>query len=149
MASSLANLLYHIVFSTKGRQPLVTEDLREPLFRYIGSIVLKHRGILLEIGGMPDHLHCLVKCPPSLAMSSMLRAIKSDSSAWVSRRHPDRFFAWQRGYGAFTVSASQVEVVRRYIRNQEAHHGQWSFEEEYLQMLERHGVEYDERFLWN
>jgi len=148
MASTLTNLLYHLVFSTKDRLPLITADIREPLYKYIAGIIRNQGGTLIEIGGMPDHVHCLARLPANKAVSDMLRAIKSDSSGWVNRERPKDRFAWQAGYGAFTVSQSQAEVVQKYIQRQEEHHRVRSFKEEVLEMLEKHGVEYDERYLW-
>ena len=147
MPSTLSNLLYHVVFSTKGRLPLISQSLQEPLYKYVGGIIRNQGGTLIQIGGMSDHVHLLAQFPPRLALSDMMRAIKSDSSAWVNREQPKDRFAWQTGYGAFSVSQSQVEVVRRYIRGQEEHHRCKTFEEEFRGLLEKHGVDFDERYL--
>ena len=149
MASTLTNLLYHVVFSTKGRMPLIRSEIREPLYRYLGGIVRNQKGKLIEIGGVADHVHLLVRFPASRAVSDMLRDLKSDSSKWLNRERPRDRFAWQTGYGAFTVSQSQVGTVRRYIRGQEEHHRRHSFKEELLGLLKKHGIEYDERYLWD
>ncbi len=98
---------------------------------------------------MPDHIHCLVRFPARKSVSDMLRAIKSDSSSWVNHERPGDRFAWQTGYGAFTVSPSQVENVSLYIRTQEEHHRDRSFQTEFLSLLKKHSVEFDERYLWD
>ncbi|MEM7587790.1 MAG: IS200/IS605 family transposase [Acidobacteriota bacterium] len=149
MASTLTNLLFHIVFSTKSRLPLITGDIQEDLYRYIGGILRNQGGKLLEIGGMPDHVHLLVRLPARESLSNLLRAIKSDSSGWINREWRDQRFAWQSGYGAFTVSQSQVDRVRHYIRTQEEHHRGRSFEDELRVLLQHHEVEFDERYLWD
>ena len=149
MASTLTNFLYHVVWSTKGRAPLITDDIKEPLYMYIGGIIRNQGGKAIEIGGMPDHVHCLVRFPARKAVSDILRAIKSDSSGWVNRERSSDRFAWQTGYGGFTVSQSQVDKVRRYIRTQEEHHRERSFKSELISLLRKHGVDYDERYLWD
>ncbi len=149
MASTLTNLLYHIVFSTKGRAPLISDDIKEPLYKYMAGIIRNQGGKTIEIGGMPDHVHCLARFPARKSVSEMLRAIKSDSSSWVNQEKPSDRFAWQTGYGAFTVSQSQVENVAHYIRTQEEHHRERSFQTEFLNLLKKHDVEFDERYLWD
>ena len=136
-------------FSTKGRTPLIGDTIKEPLYKYMGGIIRNQGGKMIEIGGMPDHVHCLARFPARTAVSDMLRAIKSDSSGWVNHERPGDRFAWQTAYGAFTVSQSQVENVRQYIRSQEEHHRDRSFKMEFLSLLEKHGIEYDERYLWD
>ena len=149
MASTLTNLLYHVVFSTKGRLPLITGEIRDPLYRYIGGIIRNQGGTLIEIGGVADHVHLLARFPASKAVSDMLRDVKSDSSGWINQERRHERFGWQTGYGAFTVSQSQVRTVRRYIRRQEEHHRRTSFKEELIALLEKHEIEYDERYLWD
>jgi putative transposase len=149
MPASFTNLLYHIVFSTKDREPLITEDRQSRLYEYIGGIIRKHGGIALEINGMPDHLHLLAKLRPDEALSSVMRDLKANSSGWMHKLFPDmRDFGWQNGYGAFTVSASELERVSRYIRLQQDHHLEMSFQDEYISLLRKHGIEFDERYLW-
>ncbi len=149
MPSSYTHLLYHFVFSTKERQPLITPRLQAELYPYMGDIVREQRGILLDIGGMPDHVHLVVRMRPDIAVAAMLRLVKANSSKWASER-PDLTteFAWQVGYGAFTVSASQVSALRQYVQTQEEHHHKQTFQEEFVALLKKHEVEYDERFLW-
>jgi putative transposase len=150
MASTLTNLLYHVVFSTKNREPIITAPIRGKLFQYIGGIVRGEGGTLLEIGGTPDHVHLVMRLKSEPSVATMIKIIKSKSSKWLNEQpvRPGRF-EWQRGYAAFTVSASQLERVRVYVRNQEKHHRRKTFQEELRALLYRHGVEFDERYLWD
>ena len=148
MAGTYTNLLYHLVFSTKNRQPWIAPEIEEELYRYVGGIVRGEGGTLLEVNGMPDHVHLLVKLKPARAVSEILQHIKGNSSKWLNEtKMRVRKFGWQDGYAAFTVSESQV-AVRRYIQNQKSHHRRTSYEDELLALLNKHGVEYDERYLW-
>lgn len=150
MASTLTNLLYHLVFSTKHRDPIITPDLRDPLYAYIGGIIRSEGGILLEAGGMPDHIHLVTKFKPDTSVSDMVQVFKAKSSKWVNEM-PGRStrFAWQTGFGGFTVSESQLPTVRRYVQTQEEHHRKVTFQEEYLALLKRHRIEYDERYVFD
>jgi REP element-mobilizing transposase RayT len=150
MASTLTNLLYHLVFSTKHRHPTITKAIRDDLYAYIGGIVRGEGGVLLEIGGMPDHVHLVVRFKAEPSVATMLKIIKSKSSKWLNAKpkRPGRF-EWQRGYGAFTVSASQLDKVRAYVRNQERHHRRQTFQDEFRELLRRHGIEFDERYIWD
>ncbi len=148
MATTFSNLLYHIVFSTKNRIPLIHAELREPLYEYMGGILRGEGGILLEIGGIPDHVHLLAKIKPDIAIAMMIKNVKGKSSKWVNaEKNLDHHFEWQEGYGAFSVSASHVDKVRQYIRNQEKHHRRVPFRDELIALLNRHGISYDERYL--
>jgi putative transposase len=150
MGSTYSSLAYHVIFSTKGREPLISAGLRAELYPYIGGILRGHRCILLEIGGMPDHLHLAVRAKPDIAVAELVRLVKANSSKWVNERASDRGrFAWQSGYGAFSVSLSQLPGVCGYIREQEEHHRTRTFQEEYVEFLRRHGIEFDERYLWD
>jgi REP element-mobilizing transposase RayT len=150
MAGTYTNLLYHLVFSTKGRFPLVTRELQPELYAYVGGIVRGEGGVLVEIGGMPDHVHLLAKFKPTAAVAEMLRLVKGSSSKWVNEeKFKARKFGWQDGYAAFSVSESQVDAVREYIRTQEVHHRGLSYQDEFRALLDRHGIEYDERYLWD
>lgn len=150
MPSTYTNLLYHIVFSTKERIPLITKDHQEELYKYIGGIIRAEGGVQLGIGGTSDHIHILARIKPAISVSDMLGKIKSNSSKWANdHKMKMRKFGWQEGYAAFTVSESQVPSVREYIRNQEQHHRRQTYQEEFLALLERHGIEYDSRYLWD
>ncbi|HYN19552.1 MAG TPA: IS200/IS605 family transposase [Thermoanaerobaculia bacterium] len=148
MATTFANLLYHVVFSTKNRLPSIRTEIREPLYEYMGGILRGEGGVLLEIGGMPNHVHLLTKLKTDVAVSVMVQKVKAKSSKWLNERHgsPERF-EWQAGYGIFSVSASLAEKVRRYIREQEEHHRRVSFRDELVTLLKRNGITYDERYL--
>ncbi|CAN5468446.1 IS200/IS605 family transposase [soil metagenome] len=149
MSQSFTNLIYHIVFSTKNRQPLITVETEPRLYEYIGGIIRNKGGIALEIGGMSDHLHVLAKLRPDDSLSNVLRDLKANSSGWMHKIFPDmKDFSWQNGYGAFTVSASQIEKVREYIANQKKHHRKiGSFRDEFIKLLQANKIEFDEKYL--
>lgn len=148
MANTFTNLLYHIVFSTKDRTPLIHGEMRERLYEYMGGIIRGERGVLLEIGGVPDHVHLLTKLKSDMAVAEMVRLVKSNSSKWWNELDDTKaHFEWQTGYGAFTVSESQVRKVRSYIQTQESHHAKVSFRDELITLLKKHGIEYDEQYL--
>jgi REP element-mobilizing transposase RayT len=149
MSKAYTNLIYHFVFSTKDRRPIITADRQERLYEYIGGIIRNLGGIPLGINGVDDHVHVLSKSRPDKAVSDVLRDLKANSSGWMHDVFPDvAHFAWQRGYGAFSVSASQIEVVQRYIANQKVHHARQSFEDEFIALLRKNGVDFDEKYLW-
>jgi REP element-mobilizing transposase RayT len=148
MATSLTNLLYHIVFSTKERVPLIEDGLRESLYEYIGGIVRGQRGVLLEIGGMPEHVHLLVKLKADLAVATAVRFVKSNSSGWINEnRKIQGRFEWQAGYFGVTVSESRVAELRRYIQTQQEHHARISFEDELKKLVKKHRIAFDEEYL--
>ena len=150
MPHALVNNRVHVIFSTKGRESLVTSPLREELYAYIGGILRGHQGALLEIGGMPDHLHLVICLVPNTSVAEIVRLVKANSSKWVNER-PERVgrFAWQSGYGAFSVSLSRLATVRKYVRCQEDHHRTKTFQEEFVEFLRRHQVEFNEDHLWD
>ena len=149
MAQSYCNLIYHLVFSTKGRQGWLNDQIRTRTHEYLGGAVRSENEIALIVNGTPDHVHILARLRQDKSVSDVLRDIKSNSSGWIHRMFPQASqFSWQAGYGAFTVSPSQVEKAYRYIREQEEHHRTMSFEEEFVSLLKAHGIEYDERYLW-
>jgi len=142
-------LFYHILFSTKQRRPLLAGDALSRTCRYIGGIARKLQGQVLLANGMPDHVHLAASIPATMAVADFVRAVKANSSAWAHQQFPDlRDFAWQDGYAAFTVSPSLLPQVKQYIENQAEHHRKLSFQEELVALLEKHGVEYDERYIW-
>ncbi len=148
MPSAYTQNFYHMVFSTKHRIDLISPDLEERLYPFMGGILRDLRCSLFEIGGMPDHVHLLVRYRADLCHSDMLRHIKGRSSKWVNETFAGRGFAWQEGYGGFTVSKSAVDGVRAYIADQKEHHKSMDFRTEYLELLRRHGVEFDEAELF-
>ncbi len=149
MAHTFTNLLTHIIFSTKERCPFIDTELKAPLLAYMSGIVRELRGTTLTINGTADHVHFLLRLPPTLSLADAMRVIKTNSSRWVHAHWPScSTFGWQTGYGAFSVSQSAVGEVVRYIAGQEEHHRQVSFQEELITYLKKHGIEYDERYLW-
>jgi REP element-mobilizing transposase RayT len=150
MAETYSSLYVHFVFSTKDRQPMLRAGLRKRVWRYIGGIVREEEMKAIEIGGTADHIHALVSVAPTVAPAEVVKIVKSKSSKWINESLglPCRF-EWQEGYGAFSVSCSQVDKIVDYIRNQERHHGKKSFQEEYLGFLKKHGIEYDGRYIWS
>jgi putative transposase len=142
MAGTYTKLYYHIIFSTKNRQPFIAPSIEEELHKYIAGVVRGIGGSCIEINGIPDHLHLLTILPPKIAVSDALRDIKANSSKWIHESKPEsKSFAWQDGFAAFTVSKSQVEPVQEYIREQKQHHAQKDFKSELLSLLVRHDVE--------
>jgi REP element-mobilizing transposase RayT len=149
MPQSFACLHYHLIFSTKDRRPLITPDLQPRLYEYIGGILRDTESALLAAGGMPDHVHLLVRLDKQLSISDALRVIKTNSSKWVHETFPEHAaFAWQSGYAAFTVSLSGLPEVKAYLAGQAEHHRMRSFQEEFIAFLKKHGLEYDEKYLW-
>ncbi|HEY6249820.1 MAG TPA: IS200/IS605 family transposase [Candidatus Angelobacter sp.] len=149
MSRTYTNLLTHIVFSTKNREPLIEDDLKSELHAYLGGLTRALKGKAYAVHGMPDHIHMLISLPPSVSISEALQFIKANSSGWVHDKWPQRSsFAWQLGYGAFSVSRSNVHTVVRYIQNQERHHRTRTFKQELVYFLRKHEIEYDERYIW-
>lgn len=149
MASTHSNLTFHIVYSTKYRRATITDQIRPRLYEYIGGIIREEKGSQLDIGGMPDHVHILARLSPSIAVSDVLRVVKTNSSKWVNESFSlPQPFAWQRGFGAFSVSMSEIPRVTDYIKNQATHHAQRSFKDEYRALLRRHGIEFQEQYLF-
>ena len=149
MANTYTALFYHIVFSTKNRVPFIKHDIEERVWEYVGGVARHHKMTALQVGGIEDHLHVLVMAPATLSPSEMAQWLKSDSSKWIHEEFPDlQDFGWQDGYGTFTVSKANVPSVVGYIQNQRAHHQKQSFQEEYVEFLERSSIEYDKRYLW-
>ena len=146
MGHSYTRLSCHIICSTKNRAPEITTDIRARLYDYVGGIVKGENGTLIVANGMPDHVHLLVVLHATTCVADMVRRIKANSSKWIHETWPEKeHFAWQSGYGAFSVSGSGVNEVQAYITNQEAHHARLSFEEEFVAFLRRYGVPYDEK----
>ena len=150
MPKTFTNLVVHAIFSTKGRVPSIDAELRPRLFAYMGGVVREMQGTALIINGPNDHAHLLLGLSSMTSVAEAMRVVKANSSKWVHESCPNRGdFAWQTGYGAFSVSQSNIEQVRRYIANQEEHHRTISYQEEFIGFLKRHGITYDERFIWD
>jgi putative transposase len=140
---------HHCVFSTKERRPFITPALRERLWPYPGGIARENKMKAIEIGGMPDHVHVLLSTPSTLSMAKALQLIKGGSAKWVHENFPEhRLFAWQVKYAAFSVSVSQLDKIVGYIKTQETHHKKITFQEEFLALLKKLNVAFDERYLW-
>ena len=148
MPSTHLSLHYHVVFSTKDRKPWIDPAWRDDLHRYLGGCVKTINAVPEEIGGTCDHIHVLLGLRATHCLSVVMREIKTASSRWVHEESNRSEFAWQEGYGAFTVSQSNRSVVRKYIATQAEHHRQRTFQDEYLELLEKNDVVFDARFLW-
>ncbi|QEL14383.1 IS200/IS605 family transposase [Limnoglobus roseus] len=150
MPQTFTSLHYHIVFSTKHREPIITPDFQPRLYEYLGGIVRSQGGELVAAGGMPDHIHILVRLNQQHAVADVMRVLKANSSGWVHETFAARnSFAWQTGYGAFTAGLSTMSRVKAYIANQAEHHKRVTFQDELRSFLKKHEIEYDERYLWD
>ena len=149
MAHSYTSSLFHFAFSTEERHRTIHADFRERLWAYIGGIARENGMTALAVGGTDDHLHAMLSLPATMSVSKCMQLIKGGSSLWVHETFPQhRGFAWQEGYGAFSIGISQVEPTRLYIANQEEHHRRKTFQEEFLEFLHKHGIEYDPKYVW-
>jgi len=148
MPSTHSSIHIHLVFGTKNRVPNIDAAWRSDLHAYIGAVLKRLEAFPTEIGGVADHVHLLVGIRPVHAIADLVREAKRVSTTWVREQQRVSQFTWQEGYGAFSVSTSLVTKVRAYIRQQERHHRRRTFEEEYLDLLNKHGVEFDERYVW-
>lgn len=148
MANTYTALNYHLIFSTKNREPWIHQDIEQKIWEYIGGIARKNNMSALCVGGVEDHIHILARIPPVLSVSKALQLLKGASSHWIHETFPElRGLGWQDGYGAFTVSQSALRDTKRYIQNQREHHKSRSFKDEYLAFLKKYEVEVDERYL--
>ena len=148
MPSTHLALHFHVVFSTKDREPLILPEWKDRFHSFIGGAARALEVIPEAVGGVPDHVHLLLGLRATHSLATVMREIKAVSSRWVHEEIGQTTFSWQEGYGAFTVSPSHCETVRAYIAGQEEHHRTRSFQEEYVKFLKKCGVGYDERFLW-
>jgi REP element-mobilizing transposase RayT len=147
---SYVSSYHHCVFSTKERQPLINPALRQRLWPFLGGIARQNKMKAIEIGGVEDHVHILLSIPSTVSIAKAMQLIKGGSSKWVHETFPEhRLFSWQEEYGAFSVSASQLDKIINYIKNQHEHHHKMTFQEEFLTFLKKHRIEYDERYLWD
>jgi REP element-mobilizing transposase RayT len=149
MSHTFHQLLYHFVWSTKERQPLITPDFQFRLYEYLGGALKNVKGRPIQIGGVADHIHVCAMVSPDIAISEVIREIKVSSSKWVRKNFSiGNDFQWQEGYGAFSVSISNEDKVVDYIKNQETHHKKFDFRKEFLMLLKKHEVPIDEKYLW-
>ncbi|TKB71071.1 MAG: IS200/IS605 family transposase [Nitrospira sp.] len=149
MANTYTSLHYLIVFNTKNRVGHITPEIEQRVWAYLGGVARYHKMTALQVGGVDDHIHALVMAPATLSPSQNAQYLKGESSKWIHETFQElRDFAWQEGYGVFTVSKSNLESVINYIQKQRESHRQRTFQEEYLDFLQKHGIEYDERYVW-
>jgi putative transposase len=149
MANTFTCLHYHIIFSTKNREPWIKPEIQDRIWSFMAGIAQKNKMKTLQIGGMPDHVHLVIGLPTTVSLSDALHLMKGGSSKWIKDEFSGlRGFAWQDGYAAFTVSQSNLREVVAYVKNQSEHHRVKTFQEEYLAFLDRHGVSYDARFVF-
>lgn len=150
MPGTYSQILLYIVFSTKERAPWINAEVAQRLYSYIGGIVRGEHGVLIEIGGVEDHVHLYLRWRPDMCVSDLMRVVKSRSNRWIHDEFPAlRPFAWQEGYSVFSVSKSQEDAVKRYIVGQEEHHKKEDFKSELLRILRVHGVEFDQRYVFD
>jgi REP element-mobilizing transposase RayT len=151
MPQSLSSVYLHIVFSTKERMPFLSDpQVREEVFAFLGGIAKSQGCPPLLVGGMADHVHILLQLGRTVSQADLVKELKRGSSLWIHERFPQLGgFSWQAGYGAFSVSVSNLDSVRAYIAKQEEHHAKVSFQDEFRQFLEKHGLDYEERFVWD
>jgi putative transposase len=150
MPHTYASLFFHCVFSTKERRPWLTQEIRDQLWPFMGGIARVKGFVAVTVGGTEDHAHMLISLPTTMAVAKAVQLVKAGSSGWVSKTFPHlRDFQWQGGYGAFSISISHKADTIAYIERQEEHHRRKTFKEEYIEFLDRHGITYDERYIWD
>ena len=150
MGHTYTQLVFHGVFSTKHRKPLLNADILPELAKVVGGIVRERDGKLLALNGTENHIHLLSIFHPSYCLADMFRDVKAISTNWIHEKFRDmNDFAWQSGYGAFSVSKSNLSSVQNYIDTQKEHHAEMSFESELIALLEKHGIEYDKRYIFD
>lgn len=150
MSQSLSKIYVHLIFSTKNRVPLITDDIKDELFNYLGGVCKNLECNPLQVGGYRDHVHILCLLSKKITLVKLLEEVKSSSSKWIKTKD-EKFsnFYWQSGYGAFSVNPTEIDVVIKYIQNQEEHHKVKSFQDEYRAFLKKYEVEYDEKYVWD
>ncbi len=148
MSQSYVQFYTHIVFHTKNNEKFIREDIEDELYSYLGGILRNNKSIPLQIGGTYDHVHMLCTLPKTMTPADLVEEVKKSSSKWIKTKgHPYRKFYWQDGYGGFSVGWSQVEIVKKYIRNQKQHHRKVQFIDEYKNLLDEYGISYEDRYL--
>jgi putative transposase len=150
MPGTYSQILFHVVFSTKQRQPWLRPDIVERLYPYIRGILKTDQGLVYDINGVEDHVHIYLRWRPDKSVSDLMRGLKASSSKWIHETFPQlREFAWQEGYSVFSVSKSREDAVKQYIRTQAEHHQNEDFKTELLRLLKAHGVKFDERYVFD
>jgi len=150
MPQSYVCLPTHVVFSTKNRIAFIQSEWEPRLYEYAGGILRAEKCVLLAAGGMPDHVHFLISWSKEKSVAEVLRVLKTNSSRWIHETFPSQAdFAWQAGYGAFAVSQSNIDSVKQYIANQKEHHRKMSFKEEFVALLRKHGIPYEDKYLFD
>ncbi len=149
MANTYTNCYFHLVFAVKNRQALIMKNWKDDLEKYLTAIIQSHKHKLLAIGSMPDHIHIFIGYNVNQLIPDLVEDLKTSSNTWVKQQGFTKFkFDWQKGYGAFTHSRSQINQVVNYIMNQEKHHQKKSFKEEYKEILFKNGIEYNDEYLF-
>ncbi len=145
MSHSYTQNHIHLVFSTKDRQKLIAKQVQPRLWAYIAAICKNHHMLTFAIGGTDDHVHALFRLPPTITLAKAVTTVKANSSKWINEQGIK--FNWQKGYGAFSVSSSKIAAAIKYIDSQEAHHRKLTFEQEFIELLKKHGVAYDPKYV--
>jgi putative transposase len=149
MANTYTQLYIQIVFSVQGRESLIKKEWKDELYAYMGGIISNNKSKPLAINGMPDHLHLFIGYNPTIALSHLVEEVKTSSNKFLKNKYRTAVFNWQRGYGAFSYSRSQIDAVARYINNQETHHMNTTFKQEYIRMLDDFEIEYKTNYLFD
>ncbi len=150
IAQSLSSVLIHLVFSTKFRQPWIQTDIESDMHKFMTQISIKQGCPVLQIGGMPDHIHVLVNLSRNLTISRLITELKTGSSRWIKKPYPHyASFAWQNGYGAFSIGQSHLKQAIHYIATQKEHHKTMSFQDEFRTLLKKYCIDWDERYIWD
>ncbi len=150
MSQSLASVLIHLVFSTKNREPFINEAIEPELYAYMGAIFRDLRSPMLAGNGTPDHVHLLFSLGRTVTIADVVEEVKKSSSKWIKTKGTQfEGFAWQGGYGAFSIGESGVAALRRYIARQKQHHQTRTFQDEFRSLLQKYGIAFDERYVWD
>lgn len=150
MPQSLSKVIVHVIFSTKDREPWLGSEVRPRMHAYLATVCRDLGAEFMHVGGVADHVHIVTTLPRTVSQAQLIEEIKKTSSKWIKALDARyRGFFWQRGYGAFSVSPSQLDSVVQYVKTQQEHHRTRTFQEEYSELLRRHGVDFDERYVWD
>jgi len=149
MGHTYTRLIYHIIYSTKNRELWLVDEIKNRIFAYKAGIIKNHKGKAIIINGTAEHLHILCELQSSISIADLVLTVKANSSSWFHKTFKRAAFAWQEGYAALTVSPSKIEIVKKYIQNQEENHRKITFKEEYLSFLKEEGIKYDKRYVFD